>query len=145
MSESVIKSYPEAEYVEYYQYFKSVFTDQAEYEGLTLQEFLDRYGDYYYEAGIYSGMTVAQFENVAQDYARSQVVNDLVLYSIMRKENIKLEGKEWEAAIRQLELETGSTYEQLVERYEDETVIIISVLSIRAKDIITAGVTVVDN
>ena len=145
MSECVVKQYPNAEYTEYYQYFKTTFTGYAESEGMTLQEFLDAYGDYFYEAGIYSGMTVAQFETVAQDYAKSQVVNDLLLYSIMRQENIQLEGEEWEAAIAQLELETGATYDTLVEYYKDETVVIISVLTVRAKNIITESVQLTDN
>ena len=140
MSGCTVKQYPNTEYTEYYQYFKTTFTGYAEEEGLTLQEFLNRYGDYFNEAGIFSGMTTAQFETVAQDYAKSQVVNDLLLYSIMRAEDIKLSGDEWEAAKAQLERETGATYDQLLEYYKgDENILIISVLNVRVKNIITAS------
>lgn len=145
MSKCVIKQYPNTEYTEYYQYFKTTFTTYADKEGMTLQEFINTYGNYFKEAGISSGMTVAQFEVVAQDYAKSQVVNDLLLYSIMRAENIQLEGEEWEAAIAQLELETGATYETLVEYYGNETVAIISTLTVRVKNIIVSSAQIVDN
>ena len=144
MSKCEVKQYPNTEYTEYYQYCKTTFTGYADQENMTLQEFLDEYGDYFYEAGIYSGMTVTEFEAVAQDYAKSQVVNDLLLYSIMRAEDIKTEGQEWEAAKAQLEVETGATYEELLDYYKDETVLIISVLNVRVKNIITASAQIVE-
>ena len=145
MNDCKLKQYPNAEYTEYYQYFKSYFTSYAENYDMTLYEFISYYGDNFRQAGLFSGMTPAQFETVAQDYAKSQVVNDLLLYSIMRAENIQLEGAEWEAAVRQLETEVGKTYDELVSYYQDETVVIISVITIRVKNIITSSSQIVDN
>ena len=132
-------SIPQQEYSDYYQYFKGTFNSFAQDAGLTLQGFLNMYGDYYSDAGIYSGMTTEEFELVAQDYAESQVTNDLLLYSIMRAENIQISGKEWESAKAQLKLETGYTYQELVEKYDGQTTAIITVLTIRVKNIITAN------
>ena len=68
---------------------------------------------------------------------------DLIFYSVMRRENIQLEGPEWEEAVKQLEREYETTYAQIV-RYEGETTAIISVLDIRISRILGDCVTVVD-
>lgn len=145
MNECKIKQYPNAEYTEYYQYFKGYFTSYAESYSMTLADFISLYGSQFSSAGLWNGITLAEFENVAQDYAKSQVVNDLLLYYIMREENVQLEGNEWDGAVRQLELELGKTYNELVTEYGDETVVIISVISIRIKNIITSSAQIVDN
>jgi trigger factor len=142
-SKCSIKKYPD-EYTEYYHYFKTTFQNLAEESELSFAEFISQYGDRYGAFGLFSGMSVADFEAVATDYAKSNVVNDLLTYSIIRLEGIKTEGAEYDKALEQLEKETGKTYERLVSE-TDEKSVIISVLNVRLCDVIYGYVKIENN
>ena len=133
-----IKKYPD-EYTEYYTYFKSYFQSLATDMGISIEQFLATYGNQYSAYGLYSGMTPMEFEALATNYAKSNLVNDLLTYSIMRAEDIKTEGAEYEEAARQLEKEYGTTYAKLVETYGEREVII-SIINIRISRIIVDSI-----
>ena len=143
MGECTLKGYPEKEYTEYYQYYVGFFTEAAQEYGMTITEYLALYGNYYTNYGLWKGMSETQFRNVADNYAKSNLVNDLLTYSIMRAENIKTKGEEWDRAVATLEREQGQGYEDIVES-AGETAAIISVLTIRISNILYGYVTVVD-
>ncbi len=143
MGKCTLKGYPDKEYTEYYQYYVGFFTDMAKEYGMTLTEFLALYGNYYSNYGLWKGMTEAQFRGVADNYAKSNLVNDLLTYSIMRAENIKIEGAEWDAAVKILENEHGNTFAQIAQA-SGETEAIISVLTIRISNILYGYATIVD-
>lgn len=138
MSQCTIKSYPQ-EYTEYYQYFTGYFTSLAKEANCTLAEFVALYGDSYSGYGLYNGMSIYEFEALATNYARSNLVNDLLTYSILRLENVKTEGEEFDAAVKKLERESGMSYEEMVAQ-NGENAVIISVLNIRLGEIINSYV-----
>lgn len=141
ISKCEIKKYPDKEYTEYYQYFSSNFRDLAKENGMEFASFISEYGGEFSAYGLFKGMTVADFENVATNYAKSNLVNDLLTYSIIRLENIQTSGAEYDAALKNLEKERGMTYDQLVEQTDEKTVII-SVLNIRLSEVLNSYVTV---
>jgi hypothetical protein len=143
MSKCTLKGYPDKEYTEYYQYFMGFFTDLAEAENMTLADFLKEKGGYYRSYGLWRGMTEAQLREVATNYAKSNLINDLLTYSIMRLENIKTEGAEWDAAVAVLEREHGMTYAKIV-KDSGQTAAIISVLNIRISNILYGYAKIVD-
>ena len=123
-----IKAYPD-EYTEYYQQFVDFFTAQASDYSVTLEDFLQNYGNYFVNYGIYGGMTTAEFYRVAENYAESNLVNDLLMYSLLRAEGIEVGGDEYKTATARLETEYGMSYDELVTNYETNSVII-SILNI---------------
>lgn len=143
LTKCVIKGYPQ-EYTDYYQRFKQHFEGLAKDKGLTFAEFISQHGGEYADYGLFSGMTVIDFEEVATNYSKSNLVNDLLTYSIIRAEGIETSGAEYEAALKQLEKETGRTYAQLVEA-SGENDVIISVLNIRLCDVINGYVKIENN
>jgi len=143
MTKCVIKSYP-TEYTEYYQDFKGNFQLLAEQNGLSFAEFISTNGDKYAEFGLYSGMNQMDFEEVATNYAKSNLVNDLLTYSIVRAEGIKTEGAEFDEAVKLVEREQGMTYEALV-LSKGESAAIITVLSVRLCQVINGYVKIESN
>ena len=128
LQQCTIKAYPD-EYTEYYQQFVDFFTTQASDYSVTLEDFLKDYGDYFLNYGIYSGMTTAEFYRVAENYAESNLVNDLLMYSLLRAEGIEANGAEYKTATARLETEYGMSYDELIANYETNSVII-SILNI---------------
>lgn len=144
MDKCELKGVPNTEYTQYYQQFYGMVQSLAEENGLTLEEFISKKGGYYSSYGLWHGMTTLDLRGVADDYARSNVVNDLLVYSIMRAENMKLSGEEWDGAVAEFEKEMGLTYAQIVLR-TSETEAIISVIMIRIADVIVSNVTVTND
>jgi trigger factor len=136
-----IKAYPD-EYTEYYQSYVNYFTDIASRYSVSFEDFLQTYASYYSNYGLYSGMTTAQFYMVAENYAESNLVNDLLMYSLLRAEGITVGGEAFEVAKDRLELEYGVSYEELKETYES-TSVIISVLNIALANRLCEYVTIV--
>ena len=136
-----IKAYPD-EYTEYYQSYVNYFTDTASRYSVSFEDFLQTYASYYSNYGLYSGMTTAQFYMVAENYAESNLANDLLMYSLLRAEGITVGSEEFEAAKGRLELEYGVSYEELTETYES-TSVIISALNIALASRLCEYVTIV--
>ena len=136
-----IKAYPD-EYTEYYQSYVNYFTDIASRYSVSFEDFLQTYASYYSNYGLYSGMSTAQFYMVAENYAESNLVNDLLMYSLLRAEGITVGGEAFEVAKDRLELEYGVSYEELKETYES-TSVIISVLNIALANRLCEYVTIV--
>lgn len=122
MQQCTLKTLPDKEYTEYYQYFVGWFNSAAEEYNMPLEKFLEIYGSYYSNYGIYSGMPLTEFYKLAENYAESNVVNDLLTYSLMRAEDIKLEGEEFEAAKAILVRENEKSYEDMLSEYGVATV-----------------------
>ncbi len=142
MSKCTLKGYPK-EYTEYYQYFYEYFEGEAQASQMELEAFLSVYGGYYSNYGLWRGITLAEFRSVCENYAKSNTVYDLLTYSIMRLENIQLEGDEWEAAKKELEAEYNMTYDKIVEAVGENTAII-SILNIRIAKILTSYAMITD-
>ncbi len=140
MNGCVLKGYP-TEYTQYYSYFTSLFEQMAQNEGMAFSDWLYQHGGEYMDSGLWYRMTESDFRQVAQDYAKSNLINDLLTYSIMRAENIQLSGAEWDAAVKELEAEMDSTYVQIVENMGENSAII-SVLTIRISDILKQNITI---
>lgn len=139
MAQCTLKGYPN-EYTEYYQYFKQYFTGLASQNGASLEEFIYYQGGNYAAYGLFSQMSLSDFERVASDYARSNTVNDLLTYSILRAENITLDGERFTQAKAVFEKESGASFEEISEKAGQEAAII-SVLNIILSEIITSHVT----
>ena len=137
-----IKAYPD-EYTEYYQSYVNYFTDVASRYSVSFEDFLKTYASYYSNYGLYSGMSTAQFYMVAENYAESNLANDLLMYSLLRAEGITVGGEAFEVAKDRLELEYGVSYEELKETYES-TSVIISVLNIALANRLCEYVTIVN-
>ncbi len=142
MSKCTLKGYPNKEYTEYYQYFYGYFETIAESEDMKFEDFLKEKGGYYRSYGLFRGMTVAQFRDLADSYAKSNLVNDLLTYSIMRAEDIKLEGAEWDTAVAIFEREQGTSFDAIAKE-AGENAAIISVLTVRISQVINSYVTVI--
>ena len=134
MGKCQIKSYPD-EYTEYYQSFVQYFTELAQANGQELNQYISENGSLHYDKGLFEGMTRAQFEAVATDYAKSNLVNDLLTYSIIRAEGVEVGDAGYQAALQRLEKEYGMTYGELVSA-KGETAVIISILNIRVSEIV---------
>ncbi len=143
MSKCVLKGYPTKEYTEYYSYFEGYFKDLAAENGMTLVQFLQVYGDNFKSYGLKKGMSEEEFRRVNENYAKSNLVNDLLTYSIMRAEKIKTEGAKWDKAVKVFENEKGKSYKEIVEE-SGETAAIISVLMIRISNILCGYVTITE-
>jgi hypothetical protein len=144
MDKCELKGLPNTEYTQYYQQFYGMVKSFAEAEGMSLEEFLSKKGGYYPSYGLWYGMSTVDLRGVADDYARSNIVNDLLVYSIVRAENVKLSGEEWDKAVSEFEKEMGLTWAQIVSR-TSETEAIISVIMIRISHLIVANVTVTND
>ena len=144
MDKCTLKAYPNTEYTQYYQQYYAMVEGLAEDSGMSLEEFISQKGGYYSSYGLWRGMTTADLRGVASDYAKSNLVNDLLTYSIIRAEGIKISGAEWDAAVSVFEKEMGLSYAQIVSR-TSETEAIISVLMIRISQVIKANVTVTND
>ncbi len=132
LNRCTLKSKPE-EYTEYYQSFISYFTGYADYYNMTLEAFLGVYGNYFTSYGLYKGITLDGFYTVAEDYAESNTVNDLLMYSVIRKLGLKTEGEGYEKAKAQLmSAYENKTYEELIEENGKITVIT-SIMHIQTK------------
>ena len=138
MAQCSLKGYP-AEYTEYYQYFKQYFMGLADQSGCSLEEFVSSQGGYYSAFGLFSGMSLSDFEAVASDYARSNTVNDLLTYSILRAENVTIDGERCKEAKKVFEKESGATFEEIAASAGEEAAII-SVLNVILSEIVRAGV-----
>ncbi len=144
MDKCELKGLPNAEFTQYYQQFYGMVQGFAEENGMPLEEFISKKGGYYSSYGLWRGMSTNDLRSVADDYARSNVVNDLLVYSIMRAENMKLSGEEWNKAVSDFEKEMGLTWAQIVSR-TTENQAIISVIMIRVSQVIAANVTVTND
>lgn len=144
MGKCVIKGYPNVEYTQYYQYFYGMIESEAKAQGMSLADFIYQKGSYYSSYGLWSGMSVNDLRSLAENYAKSNVVNDLLTYGIMRKEKIKLRGKEWNDAVAVFEREYGASFDEIVQKV-GETEAVISVLMIRISQIINGYVTVTND
>ncbi len=135
-----LKERPEKEYTEYYQGFITYFSSYSQQYGMALDSFLAAYGDYFSRYGLFSGITVNEFYTVAENYAVSNTVNDLLLYSLVRHFDLKTEGEEFEEA-KAILLTDGGSYEALVEEY-GSTAVITSIMNIQVLNRLTEYVTV---
>ncbi len=118
-----LKSKP-AEYDSYYNSFIDYFEGYAEQNNLSLKKFLDTYGNYFTSYGLYKGMSLDDFYSAAEDYAETNTLNDLLMYSVIRKLNIKTKGKEYRnAKERLLETYDDKTFKELIEEKGSSTVI----------------------
>jgi len=122
MQQCTLKTLPDKEYTEYYQYFVGWFNSAAEEYNMPLENFLKIYGSYYSNYGVYSGMPMTEFYKLAENYAESNVVNDLLTYSLMRAEGIQLEGEEFEAAKAILVSENQKSYEDMLDEFGVATI-----------------------
>lgn len=142
LNQCVIKSRPQ-EYTDYYRYFVDWFTDTAANYGMKLEDFLKKYGGNYSSYGIYNNMPLTEFYRLAENYAESNLANDLLFYSLLRAENITTEGEEFEKAKATLEKDNNMTYDQLVAEYGEETAII-SILNILLADAMLQYITITE-
>lgn len=130
------------EYSEYYQSFVSMFNAQAEAQKMSLADFVKKYGGYYTNYGLRAGMSLNEFYAVARNYADSNVANDLLLYSIIRKEGLKTEGEAYDSALNELlSRYPGKSVEALEEEY-GKTTVITSVMNIQVLRLLASLVTV---
>lgn len=86
-SQSVLLQTPD-EYNEMYSSIIKGFTDTAATAKLTLEEYVSKYGEYNSEYGLYKGISLDNFYEAINSYCELSIKEDLVLYWILRKENI---------------------------------------------------------
>ncbi len=128
-----LKKNPE-EYTEYYQSFISYFSGYAQQYGTTLENFVSTYGGYFTSYGLHSGIKLDGFYTVAENYAKSNTVNDLLMYSVIRKHDLKTEGEGYEKAKTELlSAYEGKTIADLEKEY-GKTAVITSVMNIQMMD-----------
>ncbi len=136
-----LKKLPD-EYTEYYQAFISHFASYSNEYGVTLENFVSTYGMYFQSYGLWSGMSLDDFYNVAKNYAESNVANDLLMYSVIRKYDLKTEGAAYNEAKEQLlRSYEGLTIADLEAEY-GKTVVITSIMQIQMMKKLAEFVTV---
>lgn len=142
LSRCELKETQPEEYTEYYQSFVSMFNACAEAEKMSLEDFVSQYGGYYTSYGLRAGMSLSEFYYVAKNYADSNTANDLLLYSIIRKEGLKTEGEEYDSALAELLTRyPGYSVAELEDEY-GKTVVITSVMNIQVLSLLASLVTV---
>ncbi len=144
LSRCKLKEEQPQEYTEYYQSFVSMFNAQAQAQNMSLSDFVEMYGGYYTSYGLRAGMSLNEFYAVAKNYADSNVANDLLLYSIIRKEGLKTEGADYDSALQELlSRYPGQSAAELEEEY-GKTVVITSVMNIQVLRLLASLVTVTE-
>ncbi len=99
-------SVPETEVNTYIESMTSQYTAYAESESMELEEFVT----------TYLGTTYETFEAQIKAYAEAYVKQDLIIYSIVHVENLKLTDKEYDEGIAELAESYGTTVESLEEQ-----------------------------
>lgn len=87
---SEITSFPQAEIERYVQDFVGYYTEEAAYYGLTIDEYV-----------VEVGITMDEFYSTANDYAENSVASDLIMYSIVKAENIEISDDEYEPLLQE--------------------------------------------
>ncbi len=96
-------SLPETELNTYVESIKSQYTAYAEAQSMELEEFITTYLNTTYET----------FEAQAKAAAEAYVKQDLIIYSIVHAEKMKLTDKDYDEGIAELAEEYGTTVESL--------------------------------
>ncbi|MHB1153015.1 MAG: trigger factor [Eubacteriales bacterium] len=110
---SVIIKYPEKNVKTYYDNMIDNYTNYAVNSGYTLETFLN----------ASTGQTIEAFLKEAAEYAKSQVKQEMIMYSIARTENISLDDDEYKSkSIEYAEKFGFKTVAEMEKSYKKETV-----------------------
>lgn len=113
---SKVKSYPKRQLEYEQENMKSRYTTMAKNYNMTLKKFVKG-----------NGMTMKQFNKQLKSYAKSMAKEKLVMYSIAKKENIKISDKEYNQYLKKMLKEAGFTeasfksqYNMTIEEYAEQ-------------------------
>ncbi len=142
LDSSVLKARPEKEFNDYYNSFLDVFKTYAKSNNKTLEEYVTTDGKNHPSMGLYDGITMDKFYELASNYADDNVKNDLILFSLVRAENLQTSGSLYEAAQRQLLLSYGIGYtiDSLIKKHGKDQ-IVTSIMDIQVRNRILTYVT----
>ena len=131
---AVLKSRPEKEYNDYYNEFVGILKDYAKSNNKTLEEYVTTEGENFPSMGLYEGITMDEFYKLAESYADEHLKNDLILYYLVRLEDLKTSGPLYEAAQRELLLSYGIGYtiDSLIQQH-GRTEIVTSIMDIQVR------------
>lgn len=101
-----VKEYPKAEYNEIYDGLMTV-CDYVSEQGIPLEVFISEYGDSFSEFGITSDMTVDEFYEACEQYAKAQVKQELFLHYVVRKLDVPTKGSAYKTMCARLLRESG--------------------------------------
>ena len=104
-----VLKYPEAEYNEYLNDFKSYYNDEAVKAGLSLADFLQNS----------FGMSLEDYESGAEQYAKDYVKNDLVFRAIVREAGITVSDEEYAQGVTDFFNSYGKQYFDTQEEFEE--------------------------
>jgi trigger factor len=117
VEDSKVKKYPDAQVEHEQETFKKQYKSMAESYGMSWKNFLSSY----------LGMTSKQFNSQSKTYAKSVVKQKMVLYSIARKENIKVSNSEYKKNLKKILKSSGmsesdfkSQYGMTIEKYAEQ-------------------------
>ena len=113
MDNSEVIKYPEEEVAKKQQEMKDYYEQYAESYGMTWEDFISM-----------TGMTEEQFEEESKTYAEESVKEEMIMYTIVRNENISVTEKVYEEEAQKYVDSLGyESIEALEEAYDKDTII----------------------
>ena len=142
LENTVLIKRPEKEFNDYYNSFVDVFKTYAKSNNKTLEEYVTTEGQNFPSMGLYAGITMDEFYRIANEYADDNLKNDLILYQLVRLEDLKTSGGLYDAAQRELLFSygVGYTIESLIEQHGKDQ-IVTSIMDIQVRKRIITYVT----
>lgn len=135
---SEIKKYPNSQVKKYYEKNHKYYEDMAEAYG---------YSDFEAYVEDYYGCSEKEFEENLREYAKSEVANEMLVYSIAREENLEITEEEYEQLLEETLTKEGFTREsfeeafgQSIEEYAEENNLEVKFLQEKVMEIIMESV-----
>lgn len=111
-----VKKYPDNEYSLIYNSLMKI-KEYAENNDMTLEAFIKKYGDQFSDYGISSDMNESEFYEACEEYTKSQLESNMLLYYVIRTLNVPTKGKAYKAMKTQIlkenACESAEYYEKL--------------------------------
>ena len=106
-------SYPEKEVKKYYDQMIDYYESYAAYAGMTMSSFITSY----------MGSSMDAFLTNAAEYAKSQVLKEMIMYSIARAENIEISDADYKELVPSYVEKYGvDSVKELEKQYSKETI-----------------------
>lgn len=105
---SEVIDYPQVELDRYIGQMNDYYNDYAEYYSMTLEDF----------CANYMGLTIDEYNEQCQDFAKDAVGRELVVYAIIHAENITLTDEEYAERVAQYAEDYGTDVETFEASYD---------------------------
>ena len=141
-SEATVIKYPEAEYDKYYAELLSI-DESAEQLGMTRDAYISAGKDIFEPFGITPGISDSELASLSDEYARSTVKNDMILYFLARELNVPDSGSEYRKVKKAILKENGYKNEKEFDEFVGDNRLHHNVLSVLVLNALYEQVTLV--